>query len=106
MCNHIRIGFQSLEKSAIAYSKGWYSMQRAIVSGKIEYLKTLLQNGANPNLIVKGFPSPLNKAIIEDRVDVVAFLLENGANVNMEDGFNYTPIFQAIDKESIEILKI
>ena len=81
MCNHIivsiRIGFQSLEKSAIAYSKGWYSMQRAIVSGKIEYLKTLLQNGANPNLIVKGFPSPLNKAIIDKSVLLDTSLLRS-----------------------------
>ena len=59
-------GFKSLEKSAVAYSKGWYQMQRAIVSGNIEILKKILQNGESPNLIVKSFESTLNKAIIEE----------------------------------------
>ena len=44
---------------------GWYPIHAAIVLGNIEIFKTLLQKGANPNLNVKDYHSPLCKAILE-----------------------------------------
>ena len=84
---------------------GWYPMHRAIMLANIEILKKLLQNGANPNLNVKGYFSPLCKAILEGKDEIVTFLIENGADVNMVDGQDCTPITLAIFRENIEILK-
>ena len=67
---------------------GWYPIHRAIVLGNIEIFKKLLQNGANQNLHVKGYFSPLCKAIFEEKEEIVTFLIENGADVNMVDGLN------------------
>ena len=80
---------------------GWYPIHRAIVIANIEILKKLLQKGANPNLNVKGYFSPLCKAILEGKDEIVTFLIENGADVNMVDGSNWTPINMAINRVNI-----
>ena len=85
--------------------EGWYPLHRAIMLANIEILKKLLQKGANPNLNVKGYLSPLCKAILEGKEDIVTFLIENGADVNMVDGQDCTPVTLAIFRENIEILK-
>ena len=82
---------------------GWYPMHRAIMLANIEILKKLLQKGANPNLNVKGYFSPLCKAIFEGKEQIVTFLIENGADVNMVDGQDCAPITMAIFRENIEI---
>ena len=86
--------------------EGYYPFERAIVLGNFEIFKKLLQKGANPNLNVKGYHSPLCQAIFEEKEDIVSFLIENGADVNMVDGQNWTPITMAINRENIEILRI
>ena len=84
---------------------GWFPIHAAIVVANIEILKKLFQKGANPNLNVKGYLSPLCKAILEGKEDIVTFLIENGADVNMVDGQDCTPVTLAIFRENIEILK-
>ena len=84
---------------------GWFPIHAAIVVANIEILKKLFQKGANPNLNVRGYHSPLCKAILEEKDEIVTFLIENGADVNMVEGQNFPPITIAIYREYIDILE-
>ena len=43
---------------------------KAVQKGNMEILKTLLQKGANPNIVTDGCLSPLNRAIKEDKIEI------------------------------------
>ena len=71
----------------------------AIKYNKINFIKVLLENNANPNLINKNEnQTPFHLAIIKKMdEDILLRLKENGANRNIKDKFNKTPFDYAIE---------
>jgi cytochrome c len=64
----------------------------AVVRGKVEFIKLLLDNGANPNAAVES-ETVLHIAVKRGRLDCVKALVEAGADVNAQtsDSQNRTP---------------
>ncbi len=97
-----------------------------IQNNKLKYVKILLDNGINPNIIAKDIGIlyggnddkmliPLNEAIILDNYDIVKELIDNGAEVNLETiksnyPYNdFTPLMfaiQSIKPHSLQIAEL
>ncbi|QRI42759.1 ankyrin repeat protein [Cheloniid poxvirus 1] len=74
-------------------SKGFTPLYLAISSMKIEFSKTLLEHGANPN--IKSRPSgntPLHKAMISNSLDDIKLLLSYNADYNLINNHDNTPL--------------
>jgi len=74
--------------------------QDAAERGDLEYLKSYLAAGNDPNAIdYRGF-SLLHTAIEHGKLNIVELLLSAGADPNIVDAFGVTPLWHAIDSES------
>ncbi|MGL4388772.1 MAG: ankyrin repeat domain-containing protein, partial [Brevinema sp.] len=56
----------------------------ATMSNDLHTIKTLIQNGTNPNQQFEMGATALMVAIQEGNIDVVRYLLQNGANPNLK----------------------
>ena len=63
--------------------------------GKLEMVKFLINNGANPNKIHHIRHNALKEAVVKSQLDVVRYLLKNKANPNIKLG-NETVLYLAI----------
>lgn len=78
---------------------------RACRAGKMDTIKWLINNGANPNLFTNGW-TPLLHAIRGDHPEVVSYLLDHGADPNIVyGGLQYgcpqeTALFSAVTKHT------
>lgn len=87
------------------FSNGKTGLYYAIAFNKIEICKFLLQNGANPNLIVSKY-STLYWAIKYNRKRIVRFLIEFGADVNETDEKQNTPLIYAAKLNNLNLCKV
>jgi ankyrin repeat protein len=76
-----------------------------ISSRKLSILKTLLEAGAEVN-IMTGLGSPLQGAAFNGRVDMVKELLNAGADPNLMDHSRYTPLRDAVVGGRPEIVEM
>ena len=98
--------------SSVAYYPS--ALCTASRSGKLEMVKFLINNGANPNTIHLTRHIALQEAVFHSRLEVVRYLLEQKANPNIVlDGTNtvlYTAITAPISEENFinnyEIIKL
>jgi pimeloyl-ACP methyl ester carboxylesterase len=61
------------------------------------YLKALLANGANPNLVVSAAgDTAISTASLHRRLQNMELLIASGANVNHRSQFGYTPILDSV----------
>jgi uncharacterized protein len=52
----------------------------AVISGRLESVKLLIENGANPNLTADSCYPPLTASLIQDQIEITKFLLSIGAD--------------------------
>jgi ankyrin repeat protein len=82
-------------------------LMMAIILNKINIIKLLLNNGANPNILDKNYYRPLLLAILHNNFNVTKLLIENGADVNYYGPENMEhPVLIAINKENNKIIKL
>jgi ankyrin repeat protein len=71
----------------------------AVMSGNLELVRWLLEQGATSEWLVPGENAPrnfaLSTAVSDGRLDMVQLLVEHGANVNVYYG-NRTPVSEAL----------
>ncbi|KAM0478558.1 hypothetical protein ACHAPX_005147 [Trichoderma viride] len=73
----------------------------AIKSGNVQLVSLLIEHGASINV----YEAPLTTAARNGSVEMVSLLLEKGADVNEvgKDGTRYSPLFDAIYADNVEL---
>ncbi|MEM7795685.1 MAG: DUF2330 domain-containing protein [Cyanobacteria bacterium P01_C01_bin.118] len=66
-------------------AEGQTALQRAVMAGDVAQAKSLIEQGANVNLVgnQRGGMTPLVGAIANSQPELIQLLLDNGANVNV-----------------------
>ncbi len=73
--------------------------------GKIELVKALLENGADPNIKMPGGETALMSAVVNNDVEAARLLLEKGADINAGDDGGMTALMHAAALENVQILE-
>ena len=77
----------------------------AIEEGNYEIVKTILDQGTDPNIKIAGFAHALQAAAWWRREEIVKLLLERGAAVNARDGRLGNALEAAADRGEIGVVK-
>ena len=88
-------------------SKSAPDLSGAAKEGRIEEIKSFLDDGGNPNVVNDMKQTALLLAAIEKHTDIVRLLLDKGADPNIADILGQTPLFFASynqDLDSVEAL--
>lgn len=83
------------------------ALHGAALNGHIEIVKTLIDHGADVNVIEGQRQTPLHCAARKGKVNVVKFLVEKGANVNAQERDGLTPLDYAAkngEEETVSVL--
>ena len=85
------------------FSKEFYSrcnrmlfpLHKAVISGKFQRVRELVQNGADVNQKLRGdYTYPLHLAVENGDFKIVQFLVEQGADVNRMNQSEHTPLIR------------
>ncbi|VDK66476.1 unnamed protein product [Onchocerca ochengi] len=77
----------------------------ACLSGDLEEVQTLLNDGANINTTTVDGLTALHQAVIDGKPKVVQFLVEHGANVNAQDNEGWTPLHAAACCGNVDLVE-
>ena len=77
----------------------------AVYNRHIEIVKTLLEAGANPNILEGEGVTPLVPAVKNEDIKIIKLLLKHGAKIDMK-GLSYKPLKIAKEKQNDEIIKL
>jgi ankyrin repeat protein len=80
---------------------GFTALLYAAREGCVECAKHLLDGGADPNLADPERVTPLNLALMNLHFDFAVFMIEAGADVDRWDFFGRTPLYMAVDVNSL-----
>jgi hypothetical protein len=83
------------------------SLHRAIISGDIEKVKSILSSGVDVNARNTINGTPLHTAVDKQRKEIVQLLLEKNADVNLVNNARQTPLHIAVNtgqKDIVELL--
>ena len=86
---------------------GMSALHQAVISGKIESVKTLLELGAQPDLPAKVMDkvTPMALAIEKGRTDIVHLLAKNGADIYRTGASGWTYAHQATEKNNPDMIR-
>jgi hypothetical protein len=87
--------FRLIEKTPEKGRAMSYALREAIVRGKVDFVRALLEAGADANAADRSGNTPLIEAIKRDRLELVKALLAAGADTDMQDKDGYTPLMHA-----------
>jgi ankyrin repeat protein len=82
------------------------SLHTASKCGKLDVVKSLLNQGADVNATDTDDATPLHLAAIKGNLDVVSLLLEWGAEVDSRDWLGQTPLLKASRSGHVEISQV
>lgn len=90
-------------------SRGSAALHLAIRYNKLDVVKILIENGANPNiqdsaLHVKG-QTPLHFAALFNQQKIAEYIVEKGAEISKQDEGGYTPLHIAARYGRLEVVK-
>ena len=81
-------------------------LQQAALDGNLIAVKTLLNNGADPNSAGEDSTPVLGMAAYEGHTEIVKFLIEKGADVNVRDKNGISPLWSAAYRGYAEMVKL
>lgn len=82
---------------------GYPLLKSAAEAGDVEFVKALLELGADPDVTSTG-DTPVHSAVMWDHLDIVEILLDAGANPNAQDVDGWTPLMYARSFAGVELL--
>lgn len=82
---------------------GHWPLYSAAEMGDLQFVRQLLELGANPHREFTG-ETALHKAAARDHLDIVELLIQRGADVNAEECDGNTPLSVAKSLECVELL--
>lgn len=86
----------------VNFEKNNYTpLQKVIQDGKIDFIKLLLKNKANPDL-----GNPLLIAVQKEDIQLATLLLEHGANPHIRQDNKRSILMEAISRGEIDIIKL
>ncbi len=85
---------------------GVYLLHYCIEKKCIGVIKTLLDKGANPDVVSQYRNSALSYASEGGNVEIVRLLLDNGAIINLKSEFGETSLFNAIRYGGMDVVKL
>ena len=96
------------EEKDLINKKGelFYPLEMAINLGNVDAIKTLIENGANVNLIIEGGETPFTIAVGSGNIDIVRVMIKAGSNVNQVNDYGFTPLHSASCNGDVEIIKL
>ncbi|CAG9533036.1 unnamed protein product [Cercopithifilaria johnstoni] len=77
----------------------------ACLSGDLEEVQTLLDDGANINTTTVDGLTALHQAVIDGKPKMVQFLVEHGANLNAQDNEGWTPLHAAACCGNVDLVE-
>lgn len=80
---------------------GFAPLHYAARQGCLDCLKILVEAGADLNVTDPDRVSALNLALINVHFDAAAYLIEEGADINSWDLFGRTPLYNAVDMNTL-----
>ncbi len=96
---------QQTEADSSAVVKTVPPLIEATLAGNIDDVRTLLQQGTDPNLVYNT-NTALTYAARDGFTDIARLLIDQGANVNWIDGEGVTPLILASFKGHIELVEL
>ncbi|WP_422079361.1 ankyrin repeat domain-containing protein [Ulvibacterium sp.] len=78
----------------------------AVRHGDMQRVKTLVQRGANVNVMVRGDGTPLTNAITHKYFEIAEFLLNNGADPNLGTQADGYPLWLAAAANNMELIQL
>lgn len=78
----------------------------ATIQGDIEKVKSLLNNGANPNAHGRDFETPIMEAIEYYHNEIVSTLIQMGASLECQDIMGRTPHEIAVKSGNTQAIRI
>ena len=86
----------------------WASARSSHVTTKttkgIDFVKLLIERGADVNAKDANGNMPLNYAAQFDNLEVISLLLDKGANINAQNKFGITPLMHADKVNTVKFL--
>ncbi len=80
-------------------------LKNAVFNNNIEFVKTLIQKGADVNVYGNDYDAPLTIAAERGYVEIVRMLIDAGANVNFEND-NITALMSAVKNNHVKIVRM
>lgn len=92
------------EKDKRNPDEGCTALMYACIYGNEQFVKLLLENGVNPNLINNKLETALHLACVQNSLNISRHLISNGANLDVRDAFDNSPLsIAAIERGSIPL---
>uniref|UniRef100_A0A7S2R025 Uncharacterized protein n=1 Tax=Eucampia antarctica TaxID=49252 RepID=A0A7S2R025_9STRA len=81
--------------NAVHEGSGQTCLMGSVLRGKINILKFLIKEGADPSIAEKGGYTPAHGAAFQGRADVMDLLIQADFNVNLQHEDGYVPLHRA-----------
>jgi ankyrin repeat protein len=94
------------ENPDIKNEAGNTKLHSAIEKNNFDYIKQIVEQGADVDLLNDRGESPLHTAVKFERIEIANFLLSKGAKPDIKDGDGITPLNTAVIFEQSGIVKL
>jgi len=81
-------------------------LMRSILDNNLYAVRTILNEGLNPNFYWGSYTTPLIRAISENNYNIVKVLLDNRANPNFAKRIEFRPFYEAALENNIPIMEL
>jgi len=97
---------ESLNYPATPDNLGETPLHTAVMSGRPEIVKLLVEQGINVNAQNREGIASIHYAALLNQINVVNYLIQNRANINIQDNLGQTPLEYAVGNNYIDMVQL